>query len=102
MQYTANDESVVEVSPAGEIKTLRAGETSIMVRTLGKAVAARIAVVAQPPLANYPQTPRNNFIDDLVFAKLRRLNIVPSQLSSDSEFLRRRLPGHDRGATHPG
>jgi hypothetical protein len=88
VQYTANDESVVEVSPAGEIRTLRAGETSIMVRTLGKAVAARIAVVAQP-LADYPRTPRNNFIDDLVFAKLRRLNIVPSPLSSDSEFLRR-------------
>ena len=89
VQYTANDESVVEVSPAGEIKTLRAGETAIMVRTLGKAVAARIAVVAQPPMANYPDVPRNNFVDDLVFAKLRRMNIVPSPLSSDNEFLRR-------------
>lgn len=89
VQYTANDESVVEVSPAGEIKTLRAGETSIMVRTLGKAVAARIAVVAKQPLASYPEVARNNFIDELVFAKLRRLNIVPSPLSSDSEFLRR-------------
>jgi len=89
VQYTANDESVIEVSPAGEIKTLRAGETAIMVRTLGKAVAARIEVVAQPPLANYPEVTRNNFIDELVFAKLRRLNIVPSPLSSDFEFLRR-------------
>jgi len=89
VQYTANDESVVEVSPLGEIKTRRAGETAIMVRTLGKAVAARIAVVEQPPMANYPDVPRNNFIDDLVFAKLKRLNIVPSALSSDQEFLRR-------------
>jgi uncharacterized protein DUF1549/uncharacterized protein DUF1553 len=89
VQYTPNDESVVEVSPSGEIKTLRAGETAIMVRTLGKAVAARIAVVAEPPMANYPAVERNNFIDDLVFAKLRRLNIVPSPLSSDDEFLRR-------------
>jgi hypothetical protein len=77
------------VSPSGEIKTLRAGETSIMVRTLGKAVAARVAVVEKPPMANYPEIPRNNFIDELVFAKLRRLNIVPSELSSDGEFLRR-------------
>jgi Protein of unknown function (DUF1549)/Protein of unknown function (DUF1553) len=89
VQYMPNDESVVEVSPSGEIKTLRAGETAIMVRTLGKAVAARIAVVAQPPMANYPDVARNNFIDDLVFAKLKRLNIVPSPLSSDYEFLRR-------------
>ncbi len=89
VQYTANDESVVEVSPLGEIKTRRAGETAIMVRTLGKAIAARIAVVEKPPMANYPDVPGNNFIDELVFAKLKRMNIVPSELSSDQEFLRR-------------
>jgi len=88
-QYTPTDESVVEISPSGEIKTLRAGETAVMVRTLGKAVAARVAVVAEPPMANYPETPRNNLIDGPVFAKLRRLNIVPSGLSGDNEFLRR-------------
>ena len=88
-QYTPTDESVLEVSPSGEIKTLRAGETAIMVRTLGKAVAARIAVVAQPPMADYPQQPGNNLIDGPVFQKLRRLNIVPSALSGDNEFLRR-------------
>jgi hypothetical protein len=89
VQYMPNDESVVEVSPSGEIQTRRVGETAIMVRTLGKAVAARIAVVAEPPMANYPEVARNNFVDDLVFAKLRRLNIVPSPLSPDYEFLRR-------------
>jgi Protein of unknown function (DUF1553)/Protein of unknown function (DUF1549) len=89
VQYTANDESVIEVNAAGEIRALRAGETAIMVRTLGKAVAVRVAVVAQPPRANYPETPCTNFIDDLVVAKLKRINIVPSRLSSDHEFLRR-------------
>ena len=54
VQYTPNDESVAEVSPAGEIKPLRAGETAIMVRTLGKALAVRLAVVKDKPMANYP------------------------------------------------
>jgi hypothetical protein len=89
VQYTPNDESVAEVSPAGEIKPLRAGETAIMVRTLGKAVAVRLAVVKQPPMANYPEVHRNNFIDEFVFSKLKRLNIVPSPLTTDYEFLRR-------------
>jgi hypothetical protein len=88
VQYSANDESVVEVSPNGELSARRTGETAIMVRTLGKAVAARIAVIEKPP-KNYPEVPRNNFIDELVFAKLKRVNIVPSPLSSDAEFLRR-------------
>jgi hypothetical protein len=89
VQYTANDESVIDVSPSGEIRAKRAGETAIMIRTLGKAVAARIAVVEKPPMANYPEAARNNFIDELVFTKLKRLNIIPSALSTDEEFVRR-------------
>ncbi len=89
VQYSANDESVLDVSPNGEISAKRAGETAIMVRTLGRAVAARIAVIETPPMKDYPEVPRNNFIDDLVFSKLKRVNVVPSQLSSDREFLRR-------------
>jgi hypothetical protein len=89
VQYTPNDESVVEVTPAGEIVPRRAGETAIMVRTLGKAVAVRLAVVTQAPVANYPDVPHNNFIDEFVFSKLKKLNVVPSPLSDDYEFLRR-------------
>ncbi|HVP48735.1 MAG TPA: DUF1549 and DUF1553 domain-containing protein [Bryobacteraceae bacterium] len=89
VQYTANDESVVEISPNGELSARRAGETAIMVRTLGKAVAARIAVIETPPMKNYPEVARNNFIDELIFSKLKRVNIVPSALSTDREFVRR-------------
>ena len=89
VQYSPNDESVVTVGASGEITARRAGETAIMVRTLGKAIAARIAVIENQPLKKYPVTTSNNFVDDLVFAKLRRLNIVPSSLSSDEEFVRR-------------
>jgi hypothetical protein len=89
VQYTANDESVLDVSPNGEIRAKRAGETAIMVRTLGKAVAARIAVIETPPMKNYPEVACNNFVDELVFSKLKRVNIIPSPLSSDHEFVRR-------------
>ena len=89
VQYTANDESVLDISPNGEIRAKRAGETAIMVRTLGKAVAARIAVIATPPMKDYPEVARNNFVDELIFSKLKRVNIIPSPLSSDREFLRR-------------
>ena len=49
----------------------------------------RVAVVADPPMTDYPELPRHNFIDELAFSKLRKLNIIPSRLSSDEEFLRR-------------
>ncbi len=37
----------------------------------------------------YPQVLEVNYIDREVFAKLKRLNMVPSDLASDAEFLRR-------------
>ena len=36
----------------------------------------------------WPQTPENNHIDTLVFERLRRLQIPPSPLCGDSEFMR--------------
>ncbi|HUQ95918.1 MAG TPA: DUF1549 and DUF1553 domain-containing protein, partial [Bryobacteraceae bacterium] len=60
-----------------------------MVRTLGQAVAARIAVVPGTPLKNYPALKANNFIDELAGAKLRQLNILPSAPADDRTFLRR-------------
>jgi hypothetical protein len=36
-----------------------------------------------------PLPPRGNFIDELVLAKLRKLNLQPSEPAGDAEFLRR-------------
>jgi len=90
VQYSSNDPDTVEVTRDGKVKGLQVGETAIMVRTLGQAVAAKI-YVPQPALAKAQQkaVPRNNFIDEHVFAKLERLNVEPSELSSDADFLRR-------------
>ncbi len=60
-----------------------------MVRAAGYAASARIGVIAAP-IADYPAVPKGrNFIDRHVFAKLRKFNLIPADLSSDGEFLRR-------------
>src|SRR6185369_7045756 len=40
-------------------------------------------------IESYPQLPEHNFIDGLVYAKLRKLNVVPSGPASDADYLRR-------------
>ena len=50
---------------------------------------ARESASSVRPISNYPEVAANNFIDDAVFDKLRKFQIVPSDLSGDSEFLRR-------------
>ena len=86
--YASNDSSLVEVSERGLVTGMQTGETAVVVRAAGQAASMGVAVIADP-LPDYPEIPRRNTIDEFVFAKLRRLNILPSELSSDEEFLRR-------------
>src|SRR5439155_9701254 len=65
-----------------------AGETAIIVRGAGQFATVSVAVIARS-VADYQEVKGRNFIDDHVFAKLRRLRIVPAPLSRDEEFLRR-------------
>jgi hypothetical protein len=89
VQYTSNSPDTVQVDGRGTVKALQAGETAVMVRTMGKAVAARILVAASRTAPDYPDIPRSNYIDEHIFSKLRRLNIRPSPLATDEHFLRR-------------
>jgi hypothetical protein len=46
-------------------------------------------VVPQPLPMAFPRVAAHNRIDQLVFARLKRLGIPPSEMSSDAEFVRR-------------
>jgi hypothetical protein len=88
--FRTNDEAVVEVTPLGQLRAVRPGDTVVVVSYRGTVVPLRVLVpFPAKPGFRYPDVPPVNFIDHEVFAKLRRLNIVPSDLSSDTEFLRR-------------
>jgi Protein of unknown function (DUF1553)/Protein of unknown function (DUF1549)/Bacterial Ig-like domain (group 2) len=89
VRYQSSDDSIATVSVDGLVAAKRSGEAAILVRSLDQVTAARIGVVLSPSVHNYPNVPRHNFIDELVFSKLKRLNIVPSELCTDEEFLRR-------------
>ncbi|HTM51234.1 MAG TPA: DUF1549 and DUF1553 domain-containing protein [Bryobacteraceae bacterium] len=86
--YTVNDGEIAAVSSGGLVSAKRRGETSILVRAAGLVASAGVGVIG-PPVRNYPKVPRANFIDEHVFGKLRKFQIVPSELAGDSEFLRR-------------
>jgi Protein of unknown function (DUF1549)/Protein of unknown function (DUF1553) len=88
--YRINDDAIATVNPLGQVKALRPGDTAIIVSYRGQVLPVRVMIPTEAaPGFKYPQVPEVNFIDREVFAKLKRLNIVPSALSSDEEFLRR-------------
>jgi hypothetical protein len=88
--YRTNDDAIVEVDNLGKLRSIRPGDTSVIVSYRGHILPVRVMVPLEAaPGFVYPKVPEVNYIDREVFAKLRRLNMVPSDLSSDNEFLRR-------------
>jgi hypothetical protein len=72
------------------VRGLHPGDTAVVVSYGGNLATAGVLVPAPAsPGFVYPPVPENNFIDCLVFAKLRNLNVVPSDPAGDAEFLRR-------------
>src|SRR5207344_722636 len=86
--YSVNDGEVAGVSAGGVVSAKRRGETSILVRAAGQVASVGVGVTG-PPVLDYPKIPRDNFIDNYVFQKLRNFQMIPSGLAGDSEFLRR-------------
>ncbi len=79
----------------------RPGDVALMVRFQGNVDVFRANIPLGVPVNNLP--PSKNFIDDLVFAKLKKLGIPPSPVCDDATFVRRvfidvtgRLPTADQ------
>ena len=89
VRYSSNIAAIASVTTGGMVKSEIPGETAIMARTMGQAAAVPVLVVKDRPMANYPVVQERNYVDKYVFAKLKRINVIPSELSTDEEFVRR-------------
>lgn len=88
-QFASNDDTVVTVNDAGQALAGRAGDTALIV-SFGSEVASVPVLVPRLGAGERDISfPANNPLDKLVGAKLTKLGIVPSELCSDEEFLRR-------------
>jgi hypothetical protein len=89
-RFQTNNETVAVVGPEGVVKTLDVpGEVAVMAAYLGEVTTFRAIVPRSMPLAASRPLPRFNVIDELVDAKLTKLNVAASPVCDDAEFLRR-------------
>jgi hypothetical protein len=87
-QFDSNDSEMAEVSPTGLVTTGQlTGSVAIMARYQGHVDTFRATVPLGVPADNLPQP--KNFIDELVFKKLKQLGLPSSEVCDDSTFLRR-------------
>lgn len=89
LSFEMNNVGVATVKSSGEVVREMPGETVVLARYLNLQVPIRVAFLPNRPAADLTRLPTNNDIDRLVNANLARLRITPSELSSDSVFIRR-------------
>lgn len=89
-RFRTNDESVATVDEDGRVASASPGNTHVVAfYDNGVTPVQVLRPVSELAGENYPGVATPTKIDELVVAKLRKLGIVPSELSSDAEFLRR-------------
>jgi hypothetical protein len=80
---------VAEPDKLGLVSVVRRGEAPVLARFEGSYTATTITVMGDRSGYEWKDVPANNFVDELVYGKLKRVKSLPSELCTDSEFLRR-------------
>ena len=79
----------VSTAGGGLMTALRRGEAPVLARFEGAYVATTLTVMGDRTGFEWKAPPTNNRIDELTAAKWQRMKIIPSDLCSDAEFIRR-------------
>jgi hypothetical protein len=87
--FISNNDVSAKVSEDGLLTSAQPGEAFIQARFAEYNVGCQALVVAKNPTYNWPSLQPVNYVDENVFAKLKRMRMVPSELCDDASFIRR-------------
>jgi len=88
-RFFSNNPSIAEIDPQGRVTAKAAGETNVFARFNRFAVGAEVIVLLPGDSFAWPDPAVHTFIDEIVFDRLRKLRIAPSETCDDETFLRR-------------
>jgi hypothetical protein len=89
-RFQTNDDAVAKVNESGLITVAGKGDTHVVAFYDNGVVPVSVLLPVSDQVGpNYPAVPTPTKIDELVTAKLRKLGVVPSDVCTDAEFLRR-------------
>lgn len=87
--FSSSDEAVATVGENGLVVSQDRGETAVLVRFLDKMETSSLTFLKEIPGFKWNAPPENNYVDTHIFKKLQTLQILPSELCTDEEFVRR-------------
>jgi len=87
--FSVNDREAASVTRNGLVRFKQTAEVSVLVRYLDQFGNARLTYVRTDPDFVFQAPQPANYIDELVFARQRELQLLPAPVASDEVFLRR-------------
>jgi hypothetical protein len=88
-RFFSNNASTADIDADGVVSARGPGDTNVFARFSRFTEGAEVIVLPPAEGFAWPDPPAHNFIDRLVFERLRSLRIIPSERCDDETFLRR-------------
>ncbi|MCE9534378.1 MAG: DUF1553 domain-containing protein [Planctomycetes bacterium] len=85
----SSNTEVATVDKLGVVSTIRRGESTMLARYEGAYAASALIVMGDRGTFQWSNPESFNHIDDLVYEKLKKVKVLPSELCTDAEFIRR-------------
>jgi hypothetical protein len=87
--FSSSNENVAGVDEQGLVEKTGRGESAILARYLDKMDTSYLTFLEEVPGFAWNNPAEHNFIDQIAFSKMKQLQILPSEICNDEEFLRR-------------
>jgi hypothetical protein len=87
--FLSSNENSAIIEQDGIVTAQNRGEAFVMARFDTHTVGTNIIVLPKGLDFTWKEVPENNYVDTLLHEKFKKLRIIPSELCSDEEFLRR-------------
>jgi hypothetical protein len=85
----SSNTEVATVDGQGLVTAVRRGETAMLARYEGNYAAATLIIMGDRTGFAWNNAPTFNWIDELVYDKLKSVRVLPSDVCTDSDFIRR-------------
>src|SRR6516162_4885605 len=85
----SSNTEVATVDKQGLVTAVRRGEATMLARYEGAYAASALIIMGDRNGFAWKDQPAYNYIDELVYEKLKSIKVLPSDLCTDEEFVRR-------------
>lgn len=89
-RFQSNHDALASVTEEGLVTAGQTpGVVAVMASFMGQVDVLHVLVPRPEVISNYPPIAEHNLVDGPVYRRLKQLNIIPAEVCSDADFLRR-------------